>query len=85
MDAIAFARMHPKDDSRGGSKDHLGPPPLIEGTVIGVNVEHLPGIRPANYGDRRTNSRRSLSKEPGLDKPRISEEFSPASTALACQ
>ena len=37
--------MHPKLESRGGFKDHQGPPPLIEGTVVGLKVEHLPGNR----------------------------------------
>lgn len=43
--AAAFGRMHPKLESRAGFKDHQGPPPLIEGTVVGLNVDHLPGNR----------------------------------------
>lgn len=43
--AVAFERMHPKMESRGGFKDHQGAPPLIEGTVVGLKVEHLPGNR----------------------------------------
>ena len=45
VQAVAFERMHPKLESRGGFKDHHGPPPLIEGTVVRLNVEHLPGNR----------------------------------------
>jgi hypothetical protein len=45
VDAVAFGRMHPKLESRGGFKDHQGPPPLIEGTVVGLKAEHLPGNR----------------------------------------
>ena len=41
--AVAFARMHPKIDSRGGFRNHQGPLPLVEGTVIGVDIERLPG------------------------------------------
>jgi len=40
---VAFERMHPKLDSRGRFKDHPGPLPLIEGTVIGLTVERPPG------------------------------------------
>jgi hypothetical protein len=43
VQATAFERMHPKLESRAWVKDHQGPPPLIEGTVIGVKVERLPG------------------------------------------
>lgn len=45
VEAIAFERMHPKIDSRGGFKDHEGILPLIEGTVIGLKVQCLPGSR----------------------------------------
>ncbi len=44
-EAQAFARMHPKIDSRGGWKDHAGQLPIIEGTVVGLRVERLPGDR----------------------------------------
>lgn len=48
-DAVAFSRMHPKLDARGGwaanRADDAGPLPIIEGTVIGLSVEHLPGDR----------------------------------------
>ncbi|GGG67640.1 hypothetical protein GCM10011374_34940 [Kocuria dechangensis] len=43
--AIAFERMHPKLESRGGWADHAGALPIIEGTVVGLHVEHLPGNR----------------------------------------
>ncbi|WP_427019166.1 NF041680 family putative transposase (plasmid) [Pseudarthrobacter sp. P1] len=45
VEAAAFGRMHPKPGSRGGFKDHQGPLPLIEGTVINLKVEYLPGNR----------------------------------------
>lgn len=44
-EAAAFARMHPKIDSRGGWKGHHGPPPIIEGTLLRLHVERLPGDR----------------------------------------
>lgn len=40
----AFERMHPKLDTRGGIADEYGKPEIIEGTIIGVQVEHLPGV-----------------------------------------
>ena len=43
VEVVAFERLHPKIDSRGGFKDHQGHLPLIEGTVIGVRVQCLPG------------------------------------------
>ena len=43
VEAVAFGRMHPKIDSRGGFKDHEGALALVEGTVLGVRVEYLPG------------------------------------------
>lgn len=43
VQAVAFARMHPKLESRAWGKGHQGPLPLVEGTVIGVTVERLPG------------------------------------------
>ncbi|MFT4052514.1 MAG: NF041680 family putative transposase [Microbacterium sp.] len=44
-EAFAFARMHPKIASRGGWASHDGPLPVIEGTVIRLQVERLPGDR----------------------------------------
>ena len=41
--ATAFQRMHPKLESRAWATGRQGPLPLIEGTVIGLQVEHLPG------------------------------------------
>ncbi len=43
--ARAFAHMHPKIDTRGAWAHHTGPTPIIEGTLIGLNVEYLPGDR----------------------------------------
>lgn len=44
-EARAFARMHPRLESRGGWKELDGPLPIIEGTVIGLQVQRLPGDR----------------------------------------
>ena len=44
-EAKAFGRMHPKLESRGGWTDHAGQLPVIEGTVLGLTVERLPGDR----------------------------------------
>lgn len=44
-EATAFAKMHPKIDARSGFTDHQGPAPIIEGTIIGLSVERLPGDR----------------------------------------
>lgn len=43
--AHAWARMHPKLESRGPWIDHDGPAPIIEGTLIHLQVERLPGDR----------------------------------------
>lgn len=43
--ARAFARMHPRIETRGAWAGHTGPAPIIEGTLIGLDVEHLPGNR----------------------------------------
>lgn len=40
---VAYARMHQKIDTSAGCKESNGSPPLVEGTVIGLNVDHLPG------------------------------------------
>lgn len=44
-EATAFAQMHPKIDTRGGFKNHTGPPPIIDGTLVNLTVERLPGDR----------------------------------------
>ncbi|MFT4230894.1 MAG: NF041680 family putative transposase [Microbacterium sp.] len=44
-EADAYARMHPKITGRGGWAGHDGPLPVIEGTVIRLRVERLPGDR----------------------------------------
>ena len=38
-------RLHPRLSHRGAWADHEGPPPIIEGTVIRLTVDHLPGDR----------------------------------------
>lgn len=47
-DTVAFARMHPKLEARGGWKHHkttTGQLPIVEGTVMRLQVERLPGDR----------------------------------------
>jgi hypothetical protein len=41
----AYGHLHPRLARRGGWSDHPGPLPIIEGTVIHVRVERLPGDR----------------------------------------
>jgi DDE superfamily endonuclease len=45
--AISFDRMHPRLTHRGSWADHAGRLPIVEGTVIRLQVEHLPGQREA--------------------------------------
>lgn len=44
-EAVAFARMHPRLNTRSGWSDHEGELPIIEGTIMSLNVEYLPGDR----------------------------------------
>ncbi len=43
--AAVWNRLHPRLTHRGVWVDHPGPPPIVEGTVIRLEVEHLPGDR----------------------------------------
>jgi hypothetical protein len=43
--ATAWTRMHPRLEHRGAWADHVGAPPIVEGTLIRLAVEHLPGQR----------------------------------------
>ena len=43
--ASAWHRLHPRLTHRGAWAEHPGPPPIVEGTVIRLEVEHLPGDR----------------------------------------
>jgi DDE superfamily endonuclease len=43
--ASAWQRCHPRLEHRGPWRDHPGPPPIIEGTLIRLQVAHLPGDR----------------------------------------
>jgi hypothetical protein len=45
--ATSWDRMHPRLTSRGGWAEHAGPLPIIEGTLIRLQVDHLPGSREA--------------------------------------
>jgi DDE superfamily endonuclease len=40
-------RMHPRLEHRGGWADHPGELPIVEGTLIRLQVDHLPGQRQA--------------------------------------
>ena len=46
-DAMAWGRLHQRLAHRGGWKDHEGELPVIEGTLIRLHVDHLPGQRDA--------------------------------------
>lgn len=46
-EVISFDRMHPRLTHRGSWARHDGPLPIVEGTVIRLAVEHLPGQRKA--------------------------------------
>ena len=43
--AAAWDRVHPRLTHRGAWLDHHGPLPVIEGTLIRLTVDHLPGDR----------------------------------------
>ena len=43
--AMARARLHQRLEKRGSWEDHDGPLPVIEGTLIRLAVDHLPGDR----------------------------------------
>lgn len=42
---MAWNRLHPRITHRGSWAEHPGPPPIMEGTVIRLSVDHLPGDR----------------------------------------
>ncbi len=44
-EATGWDRMHPRLQHRGPWADHPGPPPIVEGTLIRLQVGHLPGQR----------------------------------------
>jgi len=46
-EATSFDQVHPRLTHRGSWADHGGPLPIVEGTVIRLAVEHLPGQREA--------------------------------------
>ncbi|MFI6663324.1 NF041680 family putative transposase [Streptomyces sp. NPDC050523] len=46
-EARAWDRLHPKLQQRSAWIDHAGELPVIEGTLIRLNVDHLPGDRDA--------------------------------------
>ena len=47
VEVTSFDRLHPRLTSRAAWSGHHGPLPIIEGTVIRVAVDHLPGRAPA--------------------------------------
>jgi hypothetical protein len=46
-EATAWDRMHPRLTHRGAWADHPGRLPIVEGTLVRLQVEHLPGQREA--------------------------------------
>ena len=46
-EAAAWDRMHPRLEHQGAWRDYPGQLPIVEGTVIRLAVEHLPGQREA--------------------------------------
>jgi hypothetical protein len=46
-EATAWDRMHPRLTHRGAWADHAGRLPIVEGTLIRLQVEHLPDQRDA--------------------------------------
>ncbi|WP_245700349.1 NF041680 family putative transposase [Geodermatophilus siccatus] len=46
-EATSWPRMHPRLQHRGPWAGHDGPLPIVEGTLIRLQVEHLPGSRQA--------------------------------------
>ena len=44
---MAWGRLHQRLESRCGWEDHDGDLPVIEGTLIRLSVDHLPGNRDA--------------------------------------
>jgi DDE superfamily endonuclease len=60
--AAAWDRVHPRLTHRAAWLDHDGPLPVIEGTLIQLQVDHLPGDRdpkPVWLWSSRTGCRRS--------------------------
>jgi hypothetical protein len=47
-EAMAWPRMHQRLEHRGSREDHDGELPIVEGTVIRLAVDHLPGQRGAD-------------------------------------
>jgi len=45
VEALAWDRLHPRLTHRGSWLDHEGELPIVEGTLIRLQVEHLPGDR----------------------------------------
>jgi hypothetical protein len=43
--AHAWGRLHPTLERRGAWAEHAGQLPIVEGTIIHVAVDHLPGDR----------------------------------------
>src|SRR5206468_1753132 len=46
-EATGWDRMHPRLEHQGAWAEHPGQLPIVEGTVIRLQVEHLPGRRDA--------------------------------------
>jgi hypothetical protein len=62
-EATAWNRLHPRLTHRGAWLDHDGPLPIIEGALIRLVVEHLPGDRQHTF--------RLLKQTLGWTRPKI--------------
>jgi DDE superfamily endonuclease len=72
--AMAWGRLHQQLASRAGWEDHHGKLPVIEGTLIRLAVDHLPGDRspqptPARVRRGFRNIRQMLPDLAGAPKP----------------
>ena len=63
--ASAWHRCHPRLEHRGPWRDHHGELPIIEGTLIRLQVEHLPG-------DRDPETAVAVDQRPGRHRPSTS-------------
>jgi hypothetical protein len=76
--AAAWDRVHPRLTHRAAWLDHDGPLPVIEGTLIRLQVDHLPGDRVAVVLGHRHSSRRGGPAVAGVLAPLRSRAHVPA-------
>ena len=71
--AQAWDRLHPRLEHRGAWTDHPGDLPIVEGTLIRLQVEHLPGQQDPSRcgcgGLRSTPPRPMLIADAGVPAP----------------